>query len=98
MNKKPLRRPNPNNPQVASYVRAVKKGLEAQHVVHSSKGWSVKRAGASRASGVFSTQEQAQRAATQIAKNNKTEVFIHGRDGRIRDRNSFGRDPFPPRG
>ncbi|MGC1176585.1 MAG: DUF2188 domain-containing protein [Candidatus Saccharimonadales bacterium] len=98
MTKKALPRPSSSNPQIGAYVRAVKKGLQAQHVTLSSKGWAVKRAGAVRPSAVFRTQEQALRAATQIAKNNKTEVFIHGRNGRIRERNSYGSDPFPPRG
>ena len=26
------------------------------------------------------------------------EVFIHGRDGKIRERNTYGHDPFPPQG
>lgn len=36
--------------------------------------------------------------AVKVAKNDKTELVIHGRDGRIQDRRSYGNDPFPPRG
>ncbi|MDG6135643.1 DUF2188 domain-containing protein [Lactococcus petauri] len=36
--------------------------------------------------------------ATQIAKNKNSEMFIHGRNGQIRERNSYGNDPFPPKG
>ena len=64
-----------------------------QHVVPSGKQWSVRKAGAERASGKFSTQQQAVERATKIAKNQKTEVYIHGKDGRIRERNSYGSDP-----
>jgi hypothetical protein len=47
---------------------------------------------------VHATQAEAIAAATQIAKNQKTELYIHGRDGRIREKNSFGADSFPPKG
>jgi hypothetical protein len=71
---------------------------KSQHVVLGEKGWSVRRAGAARATGVFGTQAEAIDAATRIARNQGTEVYIHGRDGRIRERNSYGNDPHPPRG
>ena len=69
-----------------------------QHVVPSSSGWVVRKSGSSKATGVYPTQEAAIAAATEIAKNQKTELYVHGRDGRIRDRNSYGSDPFPPKG
>ena len=42
--------------------------------------------------------EAGERAAREIAINQKSEVFIHGENGRIRERNSYGNDPFPPKG
>lgn len=69
-----------------------------QHVVPAKGGWGVKGAGTSRATKVFRTQEEAIRAAREIAKNQKSELLIHGRDGRIREKNSYGRDPYPPKG
>lgn len=69
-----------------------------QHVVPSDKGWRVMRAGASRASSTHATQQQAIEAATRLARSQQTELYIHGRDGRIRERNSYGADPHPPRG
>lgn len=71
---------------------------KGQHVVPSAAGWSVRRAGASRASSNHATQQEAIAAATRIARNQRTELYIHGRDGRIRERNSFGGDPHPPQG
>jgi hypothetical protein len=35
--------------------------------------------------------------AVPIAKQNKSEVVVHRRDGTIRDSDSYGRDPNPPR-
>ena len=70
-----------------------------QHVTHHSNGgWQVKSAGSSRATKVVNTQAEAIKIATQIAKNQRSELVIHGRDGRIREKNSYGNDPFPPRG
>lgn len=71
---------------------------KGQHVVPGERGWSVRKAGASRATGVYATQAEAIDAATRIARNQQTEVYVHGRDGRIRERNSYGNDPMPPRG
>jgi hypothetical protein len=71
---------------------------KGQHVVPSSDGWSVKKAGSSRATSTHSTQADAVSAATRIARNQKTELYIHGRDGRIRERNSYGNDPHPLKG
>ena len=69
-----------------------------QHVVPSERGWSVRKAGAIKATSTHSTQSEAISAATRIARNQGAELYIHGRDGRIRERNSYGRDPRPPRG
>lgn len=99
MNKKALPRPKSSNAQVRAYVSAAKKGLQAQHVVQSSNGkWSVRRAGASKASRTFDTQKEATQYGQRIARNSKSELFIHGRDGLIRERNSYGNDPHPPKG
>ena len=69
-----------------------------QHVLPRDNGWAVKTAGASRDTKVFNTQREAIAKATSIAKNNKSEIFIHGETGRIRERNSFNNDPYPPKG
>jgi len=71
---------------------------KGQHVVPSTSGWSVKKAGSTRASSTHKTQADAIAAGTKIAKNQKTELYVHGRDGRIRERNSYGKDPYPPKG
>lgn len=69
-----------------------------QHVVTHPDGWAVRRSGADRVTEVFHTQQQAIDRARDISRNQGTELFIHGRDGRIRERDSFGNDPFPPKG
>ena len=69
-----------------------------QHVVPHEDGWAVRGAGSSRASSVHETQQEAIQVAREIAQNQRTELFIHGRNGRIRERDSQGTDPFPPSG
>jgi len=69
-----------------------------QHVVPNDGRWSVKSEGAERAAKTFDTQYEAIAAAREKARRDKTELFIHGRNGEIRERFSYGADPFPPRG
>jgi len=68
-----------------------------QHVVPRDGGWAVRGAGATRDTSHHDTQAQAVDRARQIARNQCTEVVIHRPDGRIRDRDSYGPDPNPPR-
>jgi uncharacterized protein DUF2188 len=67
------------------------------HVVPRDGEWAVRRDGNERATSVHSTQQEAREEAKRIAKRERTEVVIHGADGRIRDRDSYGRDPLPPK-
>jgi uncharacterized protein YdaT len=69
-----------------------------QHVVPHQDGWAVKGEGNQRATSVHNTQQQAVDAARQIARNQQSELVIHRPDGRIRDKDSYGHDPFPPKG
>lgn len=70
-----------------------------QHVTrHSGGGWQVKGAGNDRATARTATQAEAIARATQIARNQKSEVVIHRTNGQIRDKNSYGNDPYPPKG
>lgn len=68
------------------------------HVVHRSNGWAVQREGAQRASSTHKTQAAAAASAQSTAKREHGETFIHRLDGPIRDRNSYGNDPHPPKG
>jgi uncharacterized protein YdaT len=68
------------------------------HVVRHPEGWATRREGSERAGGVYDTQRQAIEHARAQAQRERVEVVIHGRDGKIRDSNSYGSDPFPPKG
>lgn len=68
-----------------------------QHVVPSGKDWAVKGAGNDRATKIVPTQAEAIDIAKGIAINNKSEVVIHRHNGTIRDKDSYGNDPNPPK-
>ena len=68
-----------------------------QHVVPYGNQWAVKGAGNEEATSVQDTQAQAIAIARQIAINKRAEVVIHRPDGTIRDKDSYGNDPIPPR-
>ena len=68
-----------------------------QHVVPHPDGWAVKGEGNSKPTAVTNTQQDAIDVAKEIAKNQQSELLIHGKDGQIRARNSYGNDPFPPK-
>ncbi len=58
---------------------------KSHHVVKNpSGGWSVKKSGATRASGTFKTQKKAVSSAKKIVKNQGSRLVIHGSDGRIK--------------
>jgi uncharacterized protein YdaT len=68
-----------------------------QHVVSRGMGWAVRGEGNERDTSHHDTQANAIERVREIAKNQKSEVVIHGRDGRIRDKDSYGNDPHPPK-
>ena len=70
-----------------------------QHVTpHPAGGWQVKGEENSKATVRTSTQKEAIDRARAISRNQGSEVVIHRLNGMIRDKDSHGRDPFPPRG
>lgn len=72
--------------------------MSNQHVTKRSDGnWQVRGEGNSRATVVTKTQREAISKARDIAINQRAEVVIHGVNGRIRNKNSYGNDPCPPR-
>jgi uncharacterized protein YdaT len=68
------------------------------HVVHRDGNWAVRKEGAQRDSSHHETQAEAIETARQTAQREGSEMFIHGRNGQIRERNTYGNDPFPPKG
>lgn len=67
-----------------------------QHVSPKGDSWQVKGAGNQKATATVPTQRKAIDIAKEIAKNQNSEVVIHGKNGKIRDKDSYGNDPVPP--
>lgn len=69
-----------------------------QHVVKHKKGWAVRGANNQKVTKVTSTQKEAIEIAKDIAINQKSELLIHGENGQIREKNTYGVDNHPPKG
>lgn len=71
---------------------------KGKHVVPRKEGgWAVKTAGKARAGKVFENKTDAVKYARDSARKERGELYVHGRDGTIKERRSYGKDPFPPR-
>ena len=68
-----------------------------QHVLRRPDGWGVRGAGNSRDTAIKPTQAEAIERAREIAQRLETQVIIHDRKKRIRDADSYGNDPCPPK-
>ena len=60
-------------------------------------GWQHKGDGNERATRVTQTQKEAIESAVEVAKRQGGEVVVHGKDGKIRSKDSYGNDPNPPK-
>ena len=63
------------------------------HVVPHNGRWRIEVEGTARPHSTHDTQAGARQVARDVAKRNKTELLVHGRNGRVRERNTYGRDP-----
>jgi hypothetical protein len=63
------------------------------HVVPHDDMWAVKKDGVDRATRVTNTQKEAIDIGRELAKKNQSELLIHGQNGKIREKNSYGNDP-----
>jgi uncharacterized protein YdaT len=67
------------------------------HVVPNGDDWAVKTEKSEKAYRVVETQKEAIEIARDVAKHQESELLIHGKNGQIRQRDSYGNDPFPPK-
>jgi uncharacterized protein YdaT len=68
------------------------------HVVPHDDKWAARREHSERVSRQFDTQKDAIDYARQVARTEHLELVIHRPDGTIRDKDSYGNDPYPPPG
>lgn len=60
--------------------------------------WKVHQGDEDRVVAVKNTQKEAIDAGRKLAQDVKGELIIQGMDGQIRERRSYGDDPYPPKG
>lgn len=65
---------------------------------HPRGGWSVKTSSSNRVLRKFPTQKQAISNAKTKAKSQKSTLYIHGKDGLVRESRSYSGDSYPPKG
>lgn len=72
---------------------------KSYHVTpHPEGGWQVKSEGSNRASSKHETKNKAVAAGRKLARKKSSQMFIHGRNGKIQEERTYGKDPFPPEG
>jgi hypothetical protein len=67
-------------------------------VVPADDGWRVLRDGQDRAIARTKTQAEAAKRGREVARKDGVEFMLTGRDGRIRDKASYGNDPRRSKG
>jgi hypothetical protein len=66
--------------------------------MRASKGWAVKKEGATRISSIHSSQADAWAEARRLARGSDGDAVLKDTDGHIRARNAYGRGPFSQKG
>jgi hypothetical protein len=59
--------------------------------------WQAKKVGAERALIVAETQKEAREVGRKAAISERSELIVMGENGQIREKNSYGNDPNPPK-
>ncbi|MDX6587247.1 MAG: hypothetical protein QOI31_1720 [Solirubrobacterales bacterium] len=67
------------------------------HVVHRQGLWRVDVEGSGESSRHLN-KEAAVAAGRRLGRQLRSELYIHGLDGRIQERETYRRDPYPPPG
>ena len=78
--------------------RSLKTARKNQWVMPRDDGWAIRGEGNRKDTSHHGTQQEAINAARGIAQNQRSEMFIQNQHGKIRERNTYGNDPHPPKG
>jgi hypothetical protein len=68
------------------------------HVLPGPDGWVVRREGDTDPLAAYDTKDEAMTAGRERARADRVELVEHGRDGKIRNADSYGNDPRNVRG
>jgi len=67
----------------------------AVHIEPRGEGWAVVREGNTRATSVHPTQSEAAEVGRDLAREDRTEFFLHGQDGQVREHRDYGEGEAP---
>lgn len=68
------------------------------HIVPNPKGgWDVKKSGGEKSIKHFAKKKEAVAFGREVSSRQKSELIIHGEDGKIQRSDSHGGDPNPPK-
>jgi hypothetical protein len=67
------------------------------HTVPAGNKWAVKKEGSKEPISTHKLKVNAMQKAVVVAKKDHVEHVIHGKDGKIQDKDSYGKDPNPPK-
>jgi hypothetical protein len=67
------------------------------HSVPFGNNWAVKKEGVNKPISTHYTQAKAEEMTRKFAKQAEVEAVYHNRHGQIKEKNSYGNDPNPPR-
>ncbi len=74
------------------------KKRKSYHIIPTSNGgWTVKSSSSKASMGTFKTQKQAISHAKHEAKKEEGILYVHDKNGYIRESHNFGKDIYPPR-
>lgn len=68
------------------------------HITPREDGWAVTKEGNKKATSVHPTQKQAEDKGRNIARKEGAEFYLHNKQGKIRERDSYGNDPRSSKG
>lgn len=63
------------------------------HIIPKDGKWAIKKSGSNKIIRTIETKDEAVAAARRIAIDEKLELVIHNKDGKISDSDSYGNDP-----
>jgi Uncharacterized protein conserved in bacteria (DUF2188) len=66
-----------------------------QHVISLDDRWAVRAEGSAQPFAVFKTQSDAWERAKAIARKERSEAILYGRNGLVRARSTYGTEPRP---
>lgn len=70
---------------------------KSNHVVPSSSRWAVRKSGAERALKIFDTKSAAIAYGQQLSVSEKTELYIHKKNGIVESRSSYNSNLTSPK-